>query len=124
MEKAILHRILRLLQFGVKLHFVFDGPKRPPKRGIAWRSAHDKSMDLLQNTLNILGISWHNAIAEVEADCAELQKRGIVDAVWTEVSCSHTNIRHFWSRTVSPRAVEESGSLIPGLPIEIWGYTY
>lgn len=84
MEKAIVHRILRLLHIGVQLHFVFDGPKRPPKRGVAWRSAHDKSTDLLIKTLDMLGVSWHKAIAEAEADCAELQKRGIVDAVWTE----------------------------------------
>ncbi|KAN0112584.1 PIN domain-like protein [Hyaloscypha variabilis] len=84
MEKAILHRILRFLFLGIQLHFVFDGPKRPPKRGIVWRSTHDKSTDLLVKTLNMLGISWHKAYAEAEADCAELQKRGIVDAVWTE----------------------------------------
>lgn len=84
MEKAILHRILRLLQLGIKLHFVFYGPKRPPKRSIAWRSAHNKSTDLLQKTLDMLGVSWHKAIGEAEADCAELQKRGVVDAVWIE----------------------------------------
>jgi Holliday junction resolvase YEN1 len=49
-----------------------------------WYSTHDKSTDLLVQTLYMLGISWHKAIAEAEADCAELQKRGIVDAVWTE----------------------------------------
>ncbi|KAE9375820.1 PIN domain-like protein [Stipitochalara longipes BDJ] len=84
MEKAILHRLLRLLFLGIQLHFVFDGPKRPPKRGIVWRSTHDKSIDLLVKTLDMLGISWHKAYGEAEADCAELQKRGIVDAVWTE----------------------------------------
>jgi Holliday junction resolvase YEN1 len=84
MEKAILHRILRLLFLGIQLHFVFDGPKRPPKRGQVWRSTHDKSTDLLVKTLDVLGISHYKACAEAEADCSELQKRGIVDAVWTE----------------------------------------
>jgi holliday junction resolvase YEN1 len=84
MEKAILHRILRLLFLGIQLHFVFDGPKRPPKRGQVWRSTHDKSTDLLVKTLDALGISYHKACAEAEADCSAMQKRGIVDAVWTE----------------------------------------
>jgi holliday junction resolvase YEN1 len=84
MEKAIVHRILRLLFLGIQLHFVFDGPNKPPKRGKVWYSTHDKSTDLVVQTLDMLGISWHKAVAEAEADCAELQKRGIVDAVWTE----------------------------------------
>jgi len=37
---------------------------------------------MLQN----LSVPWHKAPAEAEAECAKLQKLGIVDAVWTEDS--------------------------------------
>jgi Holliday junction resolvase YEN1 len=54
------------------------------KQGREWRSCTNESIVLLQHTLDILGIASHTAVGEAEADCAEMQKRGIVDAVWTE----------------------------------------
>jgi holliday junction resolvase YEN1 len=76
--------VLHLLQLGVELHFVFDGHRRPPKRGKVWRGTHNKSTDLLRQTLDKLGVASHVAIGEAEADCAEMEKQGIVDAVWTD----------------------------------------
>lgn len=33
-----------------------------------------------------LGVIWHEAPGEAEAECAALQSRGVVDAIWTEDS--------------------------------------
>jgi Holliday junction resolvase YEN1 len=78
-----MYYVLRLLHLGIQLHFVFDGPRRPPKRGKVWRGTHNKSTDLLKQTLDKLGVTSHAAIGEAEADCPEMEKQGIVDAVWT-----------------------------------------
>lgn len=39
---------------------------------------------LLREMLAHLGVAWHMAPGEAEAECVQLQKLGIVDAVWTE----------------------------------------
>lgn len=40
--------------------------------------------EVLQNCLKFLGVKWHEAPGEAEAECAVLQRRGMVDCVWTE----------------------------------------
>jgi Holliday junction resolvase YEN1 len=59
-------------------------PQTAPKRGKVWRATHDKSTDLLRETLEKLGVSFHTAFSEAEADCAAMQNESIVDAGWTE----------------------------------------
>lgn len=86
-EKNILWRILQLLRLNVQLVFVTDGPHRPKKRNLAIQYGNnDNETALLREMLGILGVPWHRAPAEAEAECAMLQKLGIVDAVWTEDS--------------------------------------
>jgi Holliday junction resolvase YEN1 len=71
------------LTLNIQLIFVFDGPGVPEKirwkgkRGIAQRS------ELLKQVLECLGVPYEVAPAEAEAECAELQKFGKVDAVWS-----------------------------------------
>jgi len=83
-EKNVLWRILHLLRLNCQLIFVFDGPGRPHKRGNAPKEMDPKETKLLKEMLNHFGIPIHIAPAEAEVECAELQKLGIVDAVWTD----------------------------------------
>ena len=63
--------------------FVFDGPSRPAKRGKASPQTHRRVTALLQETLKQIGVPCWYAPGEAEAQCAALQKGGMVDAVWS-----------------------------------------
>lgn len=83
-EKAILWRLLKLMRLNIQPIFIFDGPSRPWKRGgVAGRIDWEK-IRLLRQMLDVLKVPHHRAPAEAEAECAQLQKLGIVDAVWTD----------------------------------------
>jgi len=92
-EKGIVYRILPLLTLHIQLLFVFDGPGRPEykqkrilPKGYQPHGYHGRETALLKDTLDALGIPHHQALGEAEAECAALQKHGIVDAVWSEDS--------------------------------------
>ncbi|KAF2091399.1 PIN domain-like protein, partial [Saccharata proteae CBS 121410] len=87
-EKAILYRILKLLKLNIHLLFIFDGNRRPWKRGRAAGRIDWKRIRLLKQLLTHLGVPFHTAPAEAEAECASLQQEGVVDAVWSEDSDS------------------------------------
>ncbi|PSK56973.1 Flap endonuclease GEN 1 [Elsinoe australis] len=84
-EKQILYWIVRLLRLNFELVFVFDGPGRPAKRGGhgGVKPDYDR-VRLLKGLLDHLRILYIEAPAEAEAECARLQKMGIVDAVWSD----------------------------------------
>jgi hypothetical protein len=82
-ENNILHYILRLRLLGIQLHFVFDGRPQSEKKGRMWQDLENVPIDRLQQTLDHLGIPRHTASGTVEAECAAMQQRGIVDAVWS-----------------------------------------
>jgi Holliday junction resolvase YEN1 len=84
MERNILYNILHLRFLGIRLHFVFDGRHQSAKKGAMWRDLGDVPIELLQQTLTHIGIPWHEAPGKAEAECAAMQMRGIVDAVWSE----------------------------------------
>jgi Holliday junction resolvase YEN1 len=83
MESNILHYILRLRHLGIQLHFVFDGRPQSERKGRIWRDLENVPIDRLQQTLDRLGIPRHTAPGTAEAECAAMQQRGIVDAVWS-----------------------------------------
>jgi hypothetical protein len=67
--------------------FITDGPRRPKKRNLNIQyKNNDEETELLKEMLENLGVLWHRAPAEAEAECANLQMLGSVDAVWTEAS--------------------------------------
>ena len=85
-EKIILYRLLSLLRLNIEFIFVFDGPRRPRGKrgkhgggGVQW-----KEIALLKNLLKQLGVAQHIAPGEAEAECAALQRHGVVDAVWSD----------------------------------------
>lgn len=82
-ESSILYCVLRTLQLGIELHFVFDGGKRLSNGGRSY-PGHDAPSELLRDTLTMIGVPWHEAPAEAEAECAKMEIDGLVDGVWSE----------------------------------------
>ncbi|KAB5582857.1 PIN domain-like protein, partial [Coniochaeta sp. 2T2.1] len=76
-SRTFLYSVLHLLAAGVDPIFVFDGTQKPPEKGS-------------------LGIPYRDALGEAEAECAALEKAGIVDAVLTRDGDAFV----FGSRTV------------------------
>ncbi|KAH4296824.1 hypothetical protein HBI81_100960 [Parastagonospora nodorum] len=87
-EKAMFYRICNLLTLNIELVFVFDGPDVPAKRGRTQhgRKVSPKDRELLKETLTHFGIPYIDAPGEAEAECCNLQKLRIVDAVWSQDS--------------------------------------
>ncbi|RMY89527.1 hypothetical protein D0861_04167 [Hortaea werneckii] len=84
-EKTILWRILRLMKLNVQLLFVYDGPSEPWKSGRGGGGLLDKELvKLLHQLLDHLKVPYHRAPGEAEAECAALEQRGVVDAVWAD----------------------------------------
>jgi XPG I-region len=82
-ESNILFYTLRILHLGIQLHFVFDGARRLSNGGKLY-PGHDEPSELFRDTLTKMGIPWHEAPAEAEAECAKMEIEGIVDGVWSE----------------------------------------
>ncbi|KZF25267.1 hypothetical protein L228DRAFT_65594 [Xylona heveae TC161] len=85
--RTFYYRLLRLLSIAIQPLFVFDGPHRPPvKRNIRIAPGLSSSLPehLTKDLLRYFGITYHTAPGEAEAECALLQKEGIVDAVLSE----------------------------------------
>jgi Holliday junction resolvase YEN1 len=87
-EKAIFYRICRFLTLNIQLLFIFDGPKRPWKRGKPGGRIDYEKTRLLKELLRAFGIPYHEAPGEAEAECARLQQLGVVDAVFSQDSDS------------------------------------
>ncbi|KAI9882730.1 MAG: 26S proteasome regulatory subunit rpn6 [Watsoniomyces obsoletus] len=84
--RTFFFRLKRLLSLAIRPLLVFDGPARPAfKRG---RQTYPNSAPLvniqIKRLLDLLGIPYHDAPGEAEAECALLQREGIVDAVLSE----------------------------------------
>lgn len=84
--RTLYYRLIRLLATSVQPLFVFDGPKRPQfkrnkKVGRGGASASDVATKQL---LKLFGFPYHTAPGEAEAECALLQRHGLVDAVLSE----------------------------------------
>ncbi|KAF3941016.1 hypothetical protein ABW19_dt0200837 [Dactylella cylindrospora] len=83
-EKNLFFRICKLLRLNCQLLFVFDGPKRPQKRNRVSKPVSPERTRILKEMLDHMKIPYYEAPAEAEAECAYLQKNGVVDAVWSE----------------------------------------
>lgn len=86
-EKNIMWRILDLMKLNIQLIFVFDESRRPWKRN--WRGGNQinyERIKLLRQLLDHLKIPQHQAPGEAEAECAAMQRLGVVDAVWSDGS--------------------------------------
>ena len=84
--RTLYYRLLRLLALSIQPLFVFDGSQKPPfKRGSKTTSnAACLPNFLTKELLKCFGFPYHTAPGEAEAECALLQKEGVVDAVLSE----------------------------------------
>lgn len=75
-----------MLSLSIQPLIVFDGPHKPPFKRGRHTSRHGPSLLDFQakELLNYLGIPYHTAPGEAEAECALLQREGVVDAVLSE----------------------------------------
>lgn len=84
--RTLYYRLLRLLSLGIQPHFVFDGPNRPPFKRNVKISPHATSLSdcISKQLFKLFDFPYHTAPGEAEAECALLQKEGVVDAVLSE----------------------------------------
>lgn len=109
--RTLFYRLLRLLSLTIAPIFVFDGPNKPAfKRHRRSRGPGDSvSIAMAKRMIRLFGFAIHDAPGEAEAECALLQREGVVDAVLSEdvdtimFGCSRT-LRN-WSAE-GPRAAK------------------
>ncbi|KAF2136980.1 uncharacterized protein K452DRAFT_116374 [Aplosporella prunicola CBS 121167] len=84
--RTFYYRLLRLLSLSIHPIFIFDGPNKPPFKRNKRTGPNVASIPefLAKQLLKQFGFPIHLAPGEAEAECALLQREGIVDAVLTE----------------------------------------
>ncbi|KAF7191153.1 Flap endonuclease GEN-like 1 [Pseudocercospora fuligena] len=87
--RTFYYRLLRLLTLNIHPLFVFDGPNKPlfkRNKKVGGPGVRVASVPefLAKQLLKHFGFPWHVAPGEAEAECALLQREGIVDAVLSE----------------------------------------
>ncbi|KAI5210110.1 hypothetical protein E4T39_00498 [Aureobasidium subglaciale] len=87
--RTFYYRLLRLLSLNIHPLFVFDGPNKPTwkrNKKVGGPNVRVSSVPefLAKQLLKHFGFPLHYAPGEAEAECALLQKEGIVDAVLSE----------------------------------------
>lgn len=84
--RTFYYRLLRLVALSIHPVFVFDGPNKPPFKRNKRTGPNVASIPefLAKQLLKQFGYPIHLAPGEAEAECALLQREGIVDAVLSE----------------------------------------
>ena len=84
--RTFYYRLLRLLRLCIQPLFIFDGPNKPPfKRNKRTGQGIASLPDYMTKAmLQKFGFPYRTAPGEAEAECAVLQREGIVDAVLSE----------------------------------------
>ncbi|TLD26097.1 Saccharolysin [Venturia nashicola] len=84
--RTFYYRLLRLISHSIHPLFVFDGPNKPPFKRSKRTGPNVASIPefLAKQLLKQFGLVFHIAPGEAEAECALLQREGIVDAVLSE----------------------------------------
>ncbi|BFZ63215.1 hypothetical protein YB2330_004335 [Saitoella coloradoensis] len=83
--RTFLFRLCRILSLGFNPIFVLDGPHRPAfKRNKQLRNQTPAQISAMKRLIKLFGFQAHQAPGEAEAECAVLQREGLVDAVMTE----------------------------------------
>jgi holliday junction resolvase YEN1 len=84
--RTLFYRLIRLLRLSIQPLFVFDGPNKPPfKRNKRTNVTGGSAFSCIATELfDLFGFPYITAPGEAEAECALLQKEGIVDAVLSE----------------------------------------
>jgi len=84
--RTLYYRLIKLLALSIQPLFVFDGLNKPPFKRNVKTNSHSASLPsmLAKTMLELFGFPYLTAPGEAEAECALLQKEGIVDAVLSE----------------------------------------
>ncbi|KAK0748522.1 hypothetical protein B0T21DRAFT_447223 [Apiosordaria backusii] len=87
--RTLFFRLIRLLSLAIQPLFVFDGPNKPAfkrnKRAGGPRGAGQMvATSMAKRMIKLFGFAIHDAPGEAEAECAFLQREGVVDAVLSE----------------------------------------
>jgi Holliday junction resolvase YEN1 len=84
--RTFYYRLQRLISTSIQAVFIFDGPHKPPfKRNKRTGQNGAVVPNLLtKQLLKLFGFPFYMAPGEAEAECALLQREGIVDAVLSE----------------------------------------
>lgn len=84
--RTLYYRLIKLLGLSIQPLFVFDGLNKPPFKRNAKTNSHSASLPnmLAKTMLDLFGFPYLTAPGEAEAECALLQREGIVDAVLSE----------------------------------------
>ena len=84
--RTFYYRLLRLIALSIHPVFVFDGPNKPPFKRNKRTGPNVACIPefLAKQLLKQFGYPIHLAPGEAEAECALLQREGIVDAVLSE----------------------------------------
>ncbi|EJT68826.1 hypothetical protein GGTG_13604 [Gaeumannomyces tritici R3-111a-1] len=85
--RTLFYRLVRLQSHSIQPIFVFDGPNKPTiKRGRRTGGSRGGAVStaIAKRLIHLFGFYTHDAPAEAEAECALLQRCGIVDAVLSE----------------------------------------
>ncbi|KAK6525547.1 hypothetical protein TWF281_010609 [Arthrobotrys megalospora] len=96
--RVLYYRLCSLLSLNIHAVFVFDGKDRPDfKRGKNVHKGEGYLLAFARRLITAFGFPIHNAPGEAEAECAFLQRQGIVDAVLSEdVDTLMFGCRQFW----------------------------
>ncbi|KAG5926128.1 hypothetical protein E4U42_003592 [Claviceps africana] len=83
--RTLFYRLVRLLAIPIQPVFVFDGPHKPVfKRNKRSGRGDGVAIAMAKRLIRLFGFPAHDAPGEAEAECALLQRHGIVDAVLSE----------------------------------------
>lgn len=112
--RTFYYRLLRLLGLGIRPLFIFDGPQKPKFKRNKQQGYNGYSIAdfMTKSLLDLIGFPYHVAPGEAEAECASLQKEGVVDAVLSEdvdtLVFGCTTLLRNWSTEVSRGSKEPS----------------
>ncbi|KAH7311675.1 hypothetical protein B0I35DRAFT_377904 [Stachybotrys elegans] len=109
--RTLFYRLVRLMSTPIQPIFVFDGPQKPTfKRNKRSGRGDGVAIALAKRLIHLFGFPVHNAPGEAEAECAFLQKHGVVDAVLSE---DVDTIMFGCTKTLRNWSSESKGQTVP-----------
>ncbi|KAF3917331.1 hypothetical protein ABW21_db0200509 [Orbilia brochopaga] len=111
--RVLYYRLCTLLKLNIHAVFVYDGKGRPDfKRNKNINKNEGYQIALTRRLIVGFGFPIHNAPGEAEAECAFLQKNGVVDAVLSEdVDTLMFGCTRFWRSGSDKKDSKSLGSL-------------